>query len=50
MDKEIQILEQKVEAIKGILEIYNYMAISPNLTPEIVDSVRILKEWLFNEQ
>lgn len=50
MKKELQIIEQKAEAIKGFLEICNYMAICPKLTPEVVDSIHILKDWLFNEK
>ena len=48
--KDIEVLEQKTEAIKGLWEISNYMTISPNLTSEAVNSFNTLKEWLFNEQ
>lgn len=50
MKKEIQILEQKAEAIKGLAEICNYMAICPDISSEVVDSIHVLKDWLFNEK
>ena len=53
MDKEvaakIEFIEKKVEAIKGMLAISEYMAIAPNLSEESVKAFYILKGWIFDE-
>ena len=49
IDVRIKLLEKKTEAVKGMLAISEYMAVSPNLSEKSVKAFYTLKEWLFNE-
>lgn len=50
LSKRIEVLEKKAEAVKGMLAISEYMAVSPNLSEESVKAFYALKEWMFNER